>query len=110
MSDTSKKPKRKSTGVPEHKTKRGLFKKKSTANLASLPDPELGDYRLGRVKGYPPWPCIICDDDMLPTTLLNKRPVSAKRPDGTYKPDYAEGGKRVHERVFPVMFLFTNDL
>jgi hypothetical protein len=102
--------KRKSIGVPEHRTKKTLGKKKSTVNLASQPDPEVGDYRLARVKGFPPWPCIVCEDEMLPDSLILKRPVGAKRPDGTYKPDYADGGKKVNERSFPVLFLQTNDL
>jgi hypothetical protein len=31
------------------------------------------------------------------------------RADGTYREDYADGGKRAHERTFPVMFLETNE-
>lgn len=47
---------------------------------------------------------------MLPKSLLDTRPVTAQRPDGTYREDYAEGGKRAHERTFPVMFFETNEL
>jgi hypothetical protein len=41
---------------------------------------------------------------------LNTRPVTTKQADGTYKEHYADGGKRVHERTFPIMFLETNEL
>ncbi|KAL1997849.1 hypothetical protein VTN02DRAFT_602 [Thermoascus thermophilus] len=46
---------------------------------------------------------------MLPQTLLNSRPVTTKQADGTYREPYADGGKRVHERTFPIMFLETNE-
>lgn len=62
------------------------------------------------MKGYPPWPVIICDEQMLPETLLSKRPVSAKRMDGTYREDFADGGKTAKDRRFPIMFLGTNEL
>lgn len=69
-----------------------------------------GEYYLARFRGYPPWPSIICDEDMLPQSLLESRPVTAMQSDGTYKGEYADGGKRVHERTFPVMFFETNEL
>lgn len=47
---------------------------------------------------------------MLPQSLLNTRPVTTKQADGTYKEPYADGGKRVYERTFPIMFLETNEL
>lgn len=96
--------KKKSSGVPEHKTKK-LNKKKSKAQLTQL-DAQPGEYYFARMKGHPPWPAVICDEEMLPQSLLNSRPVTTKQPDGTFrKPEYADGGKRAHERTFPVMFL-----
>lgn len=101
--------KRKSfSGVPEHKTKK-LNKKKSAAKLLNL-DAKPGEYYLARFKGYAPWPSIICDEEMLPAQLLNSRPVTTKQVDGTYREPYADGGKKVNERTFPVMFLYTNEL
>ena len=109
---TSKRPqngKRKSTaGVPEHKTKK-LNKKKSLPKITHL-DAQPGEYYFARLKSYPPWPAIICDEGMLPHSLLSTRPVTTKQADGTYKEAYADGGKRVHERTFPIMFLHTNEL
>lgn len=102
--------KRKSTGgVAEHKTPRKLGRKKSQARITHL-DAKPGEYYLARLKSYPPWPSIICDEEMLPQTLLNTRPVTTKQADGTYREPYADGGKRVHERTFPIMFLETNEL
>ena len=95
--------KKKSSAVPEHKSKK-LNKKKSRpmTNLNAQP----GEYYFARMKGHPPWPSIICDEEMLPQSLLDTRPVTTKLPDGTYKKlEYADGGKRAHERTFPVMFL-----
>ena len=100
--------KRKSTGaVPEHKSK--LSRKKSQIRVTHL-DAQPGEYFLARLRSFPPWPSIICDEEMLPQTLLNTRPVTAQRPDGSYREDYADGGKRAHERTFPVMFFETNEL
>jgi len=95
--------KKKSSAVPEHKSKK-LNKKKSRpmTNLDAQP----GDYFFARMKGHPPWPSIVCDEDMLPNSLLSTRPVTAKLPDGSFKKaEYADGGKRAYERTFPVMFL-----
>lgn len=101
--------KRKSTGgVAEHRTRR-LGRKKSQHRITHL-DAKPGEYYLARLKSYPPWPSIICDEEMLPQSLLNTRPVTTKQADGTYKEPYADGGKRVHERTFPIMFLETNEL
>ena len=101
--------KRKSTGgVPEHKSKK-LNKKKSMQKITHL-DAKPGDYYFARLKSYPPWPSIICDEDMLPQTLLSTRPVTTKQEDGTYRADYADGGKKAHERTYPIMFLQTNEL
>ena len=100
--------KRKSTGgVPEHKAKK-LNKKKSMPDLHLECKP--GDYYWARLKGYPPWPAIICDEAMLPESLLASRPVSTARPDGTLREDFQEGGKNARERTFPIMFLSTNEL
>lgn len=95
--------KKKSSAVPEHKSKK-LNKKKSKplTNLNAQP----GEYYMARMKGHPPWPSIICDEDMLPQSLLTTRPVTAQLPDGSFKkPEYADGGKRAYERTFPIMFL-----
>ncbi|EFX00969.1 pre-mRNA splicing factor [Grosmannia clavigera kw1407] len=76
-----------------------------TTHLEAKP----GDHYFVKLKGYPAWPVIICDEDMLPQTLVKSRPVSAARQDGTYREDYADGGKRAADRTFPVMYLFTNE-
>lgn len=94
---------KKKAAVPEHKTKK--LNKKQSKRLTNL-DAEPGQYYLARMKGHPPWPSVICDEEMLPMSLLDTRPVTTKLPDGTYKkPEYADGGKRVHDRTFPIMFL-----
>ncbi|KAL2814818.1 hypothetical protein BJX63DRAFT_192040 [Aspergillus granulosus] len=97
--------KRKSTGGD---TKSKLNRKKSQSRITHL-DAKPGEYYLARLRSFPPWPAIICDEEILPQTLLSTRPVTAQRPDGTYREDYADGGKRVAERTFPVMFLQTNE-
>ena len=62
------------------------------------------------MKGHPPWPSVVCDEEMLPHSLLTTRPVTAQQPDKSFrKPEYADGGKRAHERTFPIMFLHTNE-
>ena len=65
---------------------------------------------MAAMRGYQPWPVIIADEDMLPESLLAKRPVSAVRIDGTYREDFLEGGKNAKDRRYPVMFLGTNEL
>ncbi|KAH6604716.1 hypothetical protein Trco_006423 [Trichoderma cornu-damae] len=100
------KNRRKSTaGESKGKT---LSKKGSKARLTHI-DAQPGDHFLVKLKGFPAWPAIICDEDMLPQALINTRPVSAARPDGSYSEAYADGGKRVHDRSFPVMYLYTNE-
>ncbi len=99
---------RKSGGVPEHKNKK-LGKKKSMPKMTHL-DAQPGELYFARLKSYPPWPSIVCDEDMLPESLINTRPVTTKKADGTYNEPYADGGKKVTDRTFPVMFLFTNEL
>lgn len=101
--------KRKSTGgVPEHKNKK-LNKKKSMAKITHL-DAEPGQFFYARLKSYPPWPSIICDESMLPTSLTTTRPVTTKKTDGSYNEAYADGGKKVADRTYPIMFLHTNEL
>jgi len=102
------KARRKSTGLGEGKGKK-LAKKGSKARILHL-DAKPGDHFFVKLKGYPQWPVVVCDDDMLPFTLLHSRPVSAKRVDGTYRDDFADGGKRAADRTFPVMYLHTNEL
>lgn len=103
------KGKRKSTGgVPEHKNKT-LKKKQSKQKITNL-DAQPGDYFLARLRSFPPWPSIVCDEEMLPDTLLKTRPVTAMQSDGTYKELYADGGKKAIERTYAVMFLLTNEL
>jgi hypothetical protein len=104
----SSKPRRKSGGVPEHKGKK-LSKKASKAKMTHI-DAKPGDYFMVRLKGYPPWPGIICDESMLPASLLKSRPVTAAGPDGTYRADYQDGGSKAKDRTFPVMYLYTNEL
>jgi len=100
--------KRKSIGtVAEHKGKK-LNKKKSMPTLHL--DCKPGDFYWARLKGYPPWPAIVCDEQMLPESLLASRPVSTMRPDGSLRDDFKEGGKNAKERTFPIMFLSTNEL
>lgn len=87
----------------------GLSRKGSKARLTHT-DAKPGDHFLMKLKGFPPWPVIVCDESMLPPALTSSRPVSAAKADGTYSEAYADGGKRVHDRTFPVMYLFTNEL
>ncbi|KAK5135348.1 hypothetical protein LTR08_005290 [Meristemomyces frigidus] len=106
---SGKKEKRKSTGgIPEHKMKK-LNKKKSNLNLKLNLDCQPGEMYWARLKGYPPWPSMICDEQMLPESLLASRPVSTARPDGSLRADFQEGGKNAKERTFAVMFLSTNE-
>lgn len=102
------KGRRKSGGVPEHKTKK-LNKKASKAKMTHT-DAKPGDYFYIRLKGYPLWPGIVAAEDMLPTLLLKSRPVTAADSAGNYRVDYADGGNKAHQRTFPVMYLHTNEL
>ena len=107
--DTDKsKSRRKSIGGGGAKGKK-LNKKASKPRLLHT-DAQPGDHYFVKLKGFPQWPVIICDEDMLPASLLKTRPVTAKRADGTYREDYADGGKNVADRTFPVMYLHTNEL
>jgi hypothetical protein len=107
-SGSKSKARRKSAGVPEHKGKK-LNKKASKVKMSHA-DAKPGEYYFIRLKGYPLWPGIVCDESMLPQSLISSRPVTAARADGTYRADYEDGGKKVHERTFPVMYLYTNEL
>ncbi|KAJ6015075.1 hypothetical protein N7540_009666 [Penicillium herquei] len=100
----SSKDRRRSTGYADKK----LNRKKSQTRLTHL-DAKPGDMFLARLRSYAPWPAIICDEEILPSSLLDTRPVTAMQQDGTYRADYAEGGRRAHERTFPVMFFETNE-
>lgn len=97
--------KRKSISEPKGKS---LKKKQSMRELHLDATP--GQLWWVRMKGYPNWPAIVCDEDMLPATLLEKRPVSAARTDGSYREDFMDGGKNARDRRYPVMFLGTNEL
>lgn len=104
----AKASRRKSSGGSEPKGKK-LNKKQSKARILNL-SAQPGDQYLVKLKGFPPWPAIICDEDMLPGPIIASRPVTAKRADGTYREDFADGGKRANDRTFPVMYLYTNEL
>jgi hypothetical protein len=108
LTDKSK-ARRKSGPASEHKSGKKLSKKASRPRILNV-DAQPGEHYLVKLKGFPPWPAIICDEDMLPWLLLQTRPVTARRADGTYREDYADGGKRMNDRTFPVMYLRTNEL
>lgn len=101
----SSKNRRASGGANQSK----LSRKKSVTRITHL-DAKPGQYYLARLRSYAPWPSIICDDEILPESLLENRPVTAMQKDGSYKGEYADGGRRTHERTFPVMFFETNEL
>lgn len=105
-SKKASKDRRRSAGGAE---KAKVNKRKSMTKLTQF-NVQPGEYYLARLRSYAPWPSIICDEEMLPQSLLDTRPVTAAQPDGTYRADYAEGGKRAHERTFPVMFFQSNEL
>ncbi|KAK3372517.1 PWWP domain-containing protein [Podospora didyma] len=99
---------RKSGGPSSAKGGKKLNRKQSKARITHI-DAQPGDHFYVKLKGFPQWPVIICDESMLPQSLLGSRPVGAKRPDGTYREDFADGGKREADRTFPVMYLHTNE-
>ncbi|KAI0842059.1 hypothetical protein F5Y06DRAFT_167017 [Hypoxylon sp. FL0890] len=99
------KARRKSAGTAQTKK---LNKKQSKAKILHV-DAKPGEHYFAKLKGFPPWPVIIADESMLPASMLNSRPVTAARPDGTYREDFADGGKRIADRTFPVMYLHTNE-
>jgi hypothetical protein len=86
-----------------------LNRKKSQTRITHL-DAKPGQYYLARLRSYAPWPSIICDEEILTESFLETRPVTAMQKDGTYKGDYADGGRRTHERTFPVLFLQSYEL
>ncbi|KAJ5816935.1 hypothetical protein N7447_009168 [Penicillium robsamsonii] len=99
----SPKNRRTSTGATQK-----LSRKKSQSRITHL-DAKPGQTYLARLRSYAPWPAIICDESILPPSLLETRPVTAMQKDGSYKGDYGDGGRRAHERTFPVMFFETNE-
>ncbi|OBT59068.1 hypothetical protein VE04_00988 [Pseudogymnoascus sp. 24MN13] len=101
------KARRKSSGVPEHKGRK-LNKKESKAKMSNI-HAQPGEYYFIKLKGYPKWPGIVASEDMLPDAILKSRPVTAAKPDGSYREDFAEGGKNALDRTFPVMFFETNE-
>ncbi|KAH7133574.1 hypothetical protein EDB81DRAFT_105933 [Dactylonectria macrodidyma] len=101
-------PAAKAKGGRRSSVGKALNRKNSKARLTHA-DAKPGDHFLVKLKGFPAWPAIICDESMLPHALVNSRPVTAARPDGTYAEAYADGGKRVNDRSFPVMYLHTNE-
>ncbi|KAI9727981.1 MAG: hypothetical protein M1828_005386 [Chrysothrix sp. TS-e1954] len=101
---SNKKSHKKKGGVPEHKK----GKRKKSAPELHL-DCEPGKYYWAQMRGFPKWPAIICDEEILPESLLFSRPVSTKRPDGTYREDFETGGKNVRDRTYPIMYLHTNE-
>lgn len=90
-------------------TGKKLNKKQSKAKIQHL-DAKPGDHFFARLKGFPPWPVIVCDQEMLPQTMIRSRPVTAIQEDGKYREDYADGGKKVGDRTYAVMYLQTNEL
>ncbi|KAB5563562.1 PWWP domain-containing protein [Coniochaeta sp. 2T2.1] len=105
-SKSKDKSRRKSAGTGGGK--KNLKKKGSMARILHL-DAKPGDFYMIKTKGYSAWPGVIADEEMLPQAIIAKRPVTAMRPDGTYREDVADGGKRVQDRTFPVMYLETNE-
>ncbi|KAI5304793.1 hypothetical protein KEM56_005922 [Ascosphaera pollenicola] len=101
-------PKRSSSKRKSIGGNKGGNKRKSTNRTLHL-DAKPGEYYIARLKSYPPWPSVICDEEMLPPALTARRPVTTKQPDGTYFEAYADNGKRVYERTFPIMFLGSNE-
>ncbi|KAI0022190.1 hypothetical protein F4780DRAFT_206470 [Xylariomycetidae sp. FL0641] len=102
------KGRRKSTGNTGSAKGKKLNKKASKAKITHI-DAKPGDHFFAKLKGFPPWPVVVCSEDMLESNMLNSRPVTAARPDGTYRDDFADGGRRVADRTFPVMYLHTNE-
>lgn len=100
------KARRKSAGDAKAKK---LNKKQSKGKILHV-DVKPGEHYFAKLKGFPPWPVIIAEEDMLPQSMLSTRPVTAARPDGTYREDFADGGKRIADRTYPVMYLHTNEL
>ncbi|KAI0200104.1 hypothetical protein F4808DRAFT_178036 [Astrocystis sublimbata] len=105
-SATKPQSRRKSTGVADKGKK--LNRKASKVKILNL-DAKPGNHYFAKLKGFPLWPVVICEEVMLPQNMLNSRPVTAARPDGTYRDDFADGGKRAGDRTYPVMYLHTNE-
>lgn len=107
---SSKSSSRRKSAAGDGSKSKKLNKKASKANMNLHTDAKPGDHYFIKLKGFPQWPCIICDEDMLPQALLKSRPVSAARADGSYREDFADGGKQENNRTFPIMYLATNEL
>ena len=106
----AKNAKRKSISAPESSKGKKLNKKASKARITHI-NAEPGEHYFVKLKGFPQWPVIICDEEMLPESLIKSRPVTARRQDGTYREDYADDdSKKAADRTFPVMYLHTNEL
>jgi hypothetical protein len=103
---TAKKDHKKRKSVPEHNKKTPKKKPGKELHLDVKP----GEHWYVRTKGYPSWPSVICDEAMLPLTLLEKRPVSAASAAGIFRADFEAGGKNARDRRYPVMYLGTNEL
>lgn len=112
---TEKTPSKPANGTPATSRKnkstpaKKLNKKASKAKITHT-DAKPGDYFMVRLKGHPAWPVIVCDESMLPEAIKKSRPVAAALPDGSYTERFADGGPRISERSFPIMFMGTNDL
>jgi glucan-binding YG repeat protein len=89
--------------------RQSLNKKESKAKMSNI-HAQPGEYYFIKLRGFPKWPGIVASEDMLPDAILKSRPVTAANPDGTYREDFAEGGKNALDRTFPVMFFETNEL
>ncbi|KAF2750632.1 hypothetical protein M011DRAFT_395504 [Sporormia fimetaria CBS 119925] len=87
----------------------GVKSAKKKAGPKLVLDAKPGNMYMVSMTGYPAWPVVICDEDMLPESLLSKRPVSAVRIDGTYRDDFKDDGKHVKDRRYAIMFLGTNE-
>ncbi|KAJ5637249.1 hypothetical protein N7490_007128 [Penicillium lividum] len=98
------KDQRRSSGVGEKK----LNRKKSMNRIINK-DVKPGQYYLSTLRSFAPWPSIVCDEEMIPQTLLDSRPVTAMQLDGKFRADYADDGRRAHERTYPIMFFGSNE-
>ena len=58
-------------GIPEHK-KKTPSKKKAAIEIRLNVQP--GDMFFVAMRGFPPWPVIVTDEEMLPEVLLQKTP------------------------------------
>ena len=76
-------------------------------NLAQV-NAEPGEYWLVTEDGKDPWPCVICDEDMVTRLFKGKRrPENARRPDGTWHKSLLPHGKLAGQKCFPILYLGT---